>query len=135
MDQQTSDWTGYFNERFGAGITRRNAVIYTPIVQNFTAPKRRYQDGTVAPPRVVQQYVERQPRETDYLSPGLHRTGDALEDVDSNPNFTDGSYFPDYARHTLYYLLPEFGSSEGSRLVAPGPAYKIPWEVRRNLLP
>lgn len=137
-DQTESDWTHFFNERFGSGITRRNVVIYTPIVQNFTIPTVRYNNGTVDPPVVVKEWRHVHPAsdplpnaDTPYQTTSIN----PFSTVDTNPNFKgDGMYFPEYQKHGVLYDYPEWTPGVATRLKAPGTSREIPLEIRRRLL-
>lgn len=133
QDQTYSDWTGYFTERFGSGITRRNAAINVPIVQNFTFPLGLRQDGTLTQlPKVVRVYP---PPVEEGVEEGLPRaTGnEAFAHVYSNVNFRgDGTYNPEEHRNGLHFELPEFRPSNSTKLETPGVSRRIPLHIRRQ---
>lgn len=135
MESTETDWASYFNKRFGANITQANVSIIYPLVQLFTSPRLLFDDGTTIPPKIVREYVGsgRDFNNVPYDPAPPMPDKYPFEPVDSNPNWRDGHYFPEYSRNTIHYELPEFPSSEGSRLLAPKSIKYFPLEVRRRM--
>jgi hypothetical protein len=136
-DATESDWTGWFNQRFGSGITRRNTAIYTPIVQNMTIPLIRYNDGTVNPPKVVREWGHTHPSSEGLINDDISykdTSKDPFVGLDTNPNYKgDGRFFPEYHKHGVYYDYPEWTPGVPTRLKAPQQRREFPLELRRRL--
>jgi hypothetical protein len=137
--QVETDWTQYFNKRFGSGITRRNVSIYTPIVQDFTAPLKRYNNGTVNPPDVVKRWEAPkssfEPLIHDDI-PSVTTSKTPYLGLDTNPNYKgDGMYFPDYQQHGVYYTYPQWTPGISTRGQVPQQKRDFPVEIRRRLQP
>lgn len=134
-DRVEQDWTTWFNQRFGSGITRRNIAIYVPIVTNFTITSKRYNNGTVDPPSAAKNHSHLHPSTEPLLNEDIPYTVTSREPfkgVDTNPNFRgDGYYFPEYQKHGVYYDYPEWQTN--SRQPASKPRREIPMEIRRRL--
>ena len=101
------------------------------MVQNFTAVKRQYNDGTVEPPKIVldnmnDSFSIQEPEINQWLKPISY----IYSLIDTNPNYKSGGYFPDYTRVTAYYDLPE-GPTD-SRTGPPQKIRYIPLDVRRG---
>lgn len=129
------EWTTLYNQRYGSGITRTNVSIVYPQIQNFTYPRNIYNDGSVAPPVTVLEYQDRHPEKTPVPHAFSSRNvyPEPLSAVDSNPNFKQGSYFPEYHKYAVYYDLPEFDSSKGTRMQRPQKREEWPSEVLRRI--
>lgn len=125
-----ADWTQYFNETKGVAYNRRNAAIYTPIVNRYTSELNRFNDGSVAPPKIVREYTDREPV---VPRPVLTFGNKEYEHVDSNPNFTPGGYFPWGAEKVLYYDLPHRDTRNITRQHPDGTREQIPLDILRNL--
>lgn len=136
-DKTESDWTTWFNERYGHGITRRNAVIYTPIVENLTIPLIRYNDGTVNPPNIVREWGHTHPASDPLPNADTHYTTTSVNPfstIDTNPNFKgDGMYFPEYHKHGVLFEYPEWTPGVPTRLHGPQQKREFPVEIRRRL--
>jgi hypothetical protein len=136
-DQTESDWTSFFNRRFGSGITRRNVAIYTPIVENMTIPTVRYNDGTVNPPEVVKNWNHVHSSSEPLRNADIHfreTSSKPFASLDSNPNFSgDGYYSPAYQKNGVLYTYPEWTPKVSTRLEAPQKKREIPVEIRRRL--
>lgn len=138
-DKTETDWTEFLNKRFGSMITRRNNVIYTPIVTDMTRPIKRYNNGTVDPPQVVKTYEHI----THSSEPLLHDNIPSsvtskypYVGLDTNPNYKgDGYYFPDYQKYGVIHNYPEWTPSIKTRGSAPQQRREFPVEIRRRLQP
>lgn len=136
-DQTESDWTKWFNERFGRGITRRNVVIGPPIIVSMTVPIKRYTDGTVHPPISAKEWGHTHPASEPLPNSDIpsHITSkEPFSCIDTNPNFKgDGYYFPEYQKHGVYYDYPEFTPKVQTRLKGPQQTREFSLEIRRRL--
>ena len=126
------EWTQYFNDTWGSGITRRNAVIYTPIVNSFTLEKRRYNDGSTNPPKVVKEWTAHNLPAQKIPAHRRETAADHYRAMDANPNFTQGNYFPDYHKRNVYYDLPE-QDTNGFRKNPDGTREQIPLHILRGI--
>ena len=133
-DSIEQDWTAIYNERFGSGITRRNVAIGIPIVQNYTLPKKLYQDGTIDPPKVVKARLAQDREVESYIEEGHSPPGNsAFAAVWANPNFRgNGTYEQEQHKYRPHFELPEFDN--GVAPAQPPQASKMyPIEVRRRI--
>lgn len=139
IGQTEKDWTEYFNKRYGSGITRRNLVIYTPIVEDLTRPLKRYNDGTVNPPTVVKNWEHVHSSSEPLLNvdiPNKATSVNRYSCLDTNPNYKgDGMYFPDYQAHGVLYDYPQWAPGIKMRQDAPQQRREFPVEIRRRLQP
>lgn len=134
QDQTYSDWTGFFNQRYGVGTLRRNVAIGVPIVQNFTMPKDLRQDGSVplAPSAIRRTGGACSDPCTDLGIPHIDGTT-AYDLVFSNVNFRgQGKYeIEDHVNGAPHFDLPEFEPSSRTK-GEPQRARKIPLDIRRK---
>lgn len=135
-DKTESDWTSFFNKRYGSGITRSNVEIWYPIVQNFTIPVVRYNNGTVNPPAAATNWEHLHPASEPLRNEDItayETSHNAYLALDTNPNYKgDGMYYPDYQKHGVLYDYPEWNPGiREDRLKQKKQDY--PLEIRRRM--
>lgn len=135
-------WTNLFNINNGSRLNRRNVEIYEPVVQLFTAPLKLYDDGSTDPPYYAEKFMDLDTahnNEPDGES-GLEIPAGSSSHyrmIDENPNFLDGSYFPDYHKYGTFLQSAEGLPESKPFMFRPnGPPYdrpKFPLDVRRQM--
>jgi hypothetical protein len=132
FDKTQKDWTDYISNASGVSSARRNLSIYVPIVQNFTNPHQRYDDGTVFLPSAADYYLSGQlNNETgskNRETPPLVEPEEIYDTLDNHPDWKNGGYFPQYFVNSIHYLFPEFSNPDNRKS---GPRIKkYPLDIR-----
>lgn len=134
-DRVYADYRQIFNSKYGSGLSRRTVDIYVPIVNNFTFPLNRYNNGYVQPPYSAKKYQAASSAVEPQLEERIKPYGsEVFRSIDTNPNYRgDGTYNPEERKYApLFFELPEFAPSCQTRLSGPAKAKKIPLEIRRQ---
>lgn len=136
FDKTQNDWTDYLSKASGVSSARRNLSIYVPIVQNFTNPHMRYEDGTVFLPSAAQDYLNGQlnneNRSEKVETPPLVEPEEMYNILDNHPDWKNGGYFPQYLVNSINYIFPEFSKPDVPKS-GPQPIKKYPLDIRTRI--